>query len=104
MQDQRAGKAGAVLAGGAVDHQRRAVFQQMRKQRAETMRVEPDIAAIGLAHDLERVAGRQRARLKPRPQRRHDRRLDRQRMHVDLLDDAGRGCALLGAAKIEGAA
>ena len=37
MQDQRAGKTGAVLAGGAMDHQRRAVFQQMREQRAETL-------------------------------------------------------------------
>ena len=82
--------------------ERGAVFQQMRKQLAETVRVEPDIAAIGLAHDLERIAGRQRARLKPRPQCRHDRRFDRQRMHVDLLNDAGRGCALVGPAKIEG--
>ena len=35
MQDQRAGKSGAILAGGAMNNQRRAVLQQMREQRAK---------------------------------------------------------------------
>src|SRR6185295_20413299 len=58
VQDQCAGKAGAVLAGGAMDHQRRAVFQQMRKQRAEVLRVLLHIAAVGAAHDVDGVVGR----------------------------------------------
>jgi hypothetical protein len=60
MQDQRAGKTGAVLAGGAMDHQRRAIFQQMRKQRAEMLRVVLYIAAVGAAHHLDGVVRRQR--------------------------------------------
>ena len=81
MQDQRAGKTGAVLAGGAVDHQRRAIFQQMRKQRAEMLRVVLHIAAVGAAHHLDGVVRRQRrAGGRDGAQRRDDRGFDRQRM------------------------
>ena len=55
VQDQRAGKAGAVLAGRAVNHDRTFAIDEMREQLAETVGVEPDIAAIGLAHDVERI-------------------------------------------------
>ena len=55
MQDQRAGKAGAILAGGAVDHQRRAVVQQMREQASES-------AACSAGHSC----GRNRASPRPR--------------------------------------
>ena len=61
MQNQRAGEAGAVLAGRAMDHQRRAVFQQMTKQRTKTVRVMADIVAIGLAHELQRHRRRELA-------------------------------------------
>jgi len=102
VQDQRAGETGAVLAGGAMNHQRRAVLEQMREQRAEARRVVMYIAAIGIAHDLQRVARRQRGTVgSPRAQRRNDGRLDRQRMDRDLGNAAQRCCALLGAAKIE---
>src|ERR1700722_12006576 len=60
MQDQGAGESGAVLAGGAVDHQRSAVLEQVREQAAIALGILPDIANIGLAHYLDAVAGRQR--------------------------------------------
>ena len=81
MQDQRAGKTGAVLAGGAMDHQRRAIFQQMRKQRAEVLRVFLHVAAVGVAHHVDGVVGRQRrAGRRDGTQRRDHRGFDRQRM------------------------
>ena len=105
MQDQRAGKAGAVLAGRAVDHQRCAIFQQMGEQRAEARSVVLDIAAIGVAHDVDGVIRRQRrAGGRDRAQRRNHRGLDRQRMNGDVGDAAQCGGALFLAAKIEGAA
>ena len=73
MQDQRAGKSGAVLAGGAMDHQRRAVLQQMGEQRAEARRVLAHIVAVGIrasppAHRPMTAARRRRgARAAPRP-------------------------------------
>ncbi len=105
MQDQCAGETGAVLAGGAMDHQRRAVFQQMRKQRAVTLRVVLDIAAVGLAHHLDGMVGRQRrAGGRDRAQRRDHGGFDRQRMDGDFRHAAQGGGALLGAAKVERAA
>src|SRR6202043_1696283 len=60
MQDQRAGKSGAILAGGAMDHQWGAVLQQMSEQRTEAWRVVPHITAVGIAHHLERLDRRNR--------------------------------------------
>ena len=102
MQDQRAGKAGAVLAGGAVNHQRRAIFQQMRKQCAEPRRVLLHIVAVGIAHDFGGVVLRQlRAGGCDDAQRRDHRGFDWQRMHRHIIHEAQRSLALLGAAKIE---
>ena len=46
VQDQRAGETGAILAGGAMNDQRRAVFKQMGKKRPETRRVVTHIVAV----------------------------------------------------------
>ena len=48
----------AVLASGAMDHQRRGIVQQLREQLAKAVCVEPDVTTIGLAHDLERIRRR----------------------------------------------
>src|SRR5579871_3900984 len=84
-----------------MDHQRRLVFEEMRKQLAEAVGVETHIAAIGFAHDLQRIGRGQSTRLQPRPKCRDDSGLYRQRMNQDLLDLARRGGALFGPAKIE---
>ena len=51
-QDQRGGKAGAILAGGAVEDQRRVLIQQMGEQRGELLRVRVN------PEDIGRVIGR----------------------------------------------
>ena len=102
MQDQRAGKAGAVLAGGTVNHKRRAILQQMAEQGTEARRVVTHIVAVGIAHHVDRVDRRQRrAGRGAGAQRRNHGRLDRQRMNRDFADAAERGDTLFGAAKVE---
>src|SRR5690348_2525151 len=84
-----------------MDHRRRADLDETRKQLAKTVGVEAYIAAIGLAHDLQRIRRRERARLQPRPKGRDHRRLDRQRMNQDFLDLAVGAASLIDSAKIE---
>src|ERR1700756_3326122 len=101
VQEERAGKPGAVLARRAMDHRRRAGLDETRKQLAKTVSVEAYIAAIGFAHDLQRIRRRERARLQPRPKGCDHRRLDRQRMHQDFLHLAVGASELIDPAKIE---
>jgi hypothetical protein len=77
----------------------------MTEQRAIAWGVDLDIAAIGIAHDLDGVVRRQRrARSRDRAQRSDHRGLDRQRMDRDVGHAAQGSGAFLGAAKIERAA
>ena len=63
------------------------------------------IAAVGVAHHLDGVVGRQgRAGGRDGAQRRHDSGFDRQRMYGDFRHAAQGGGALFGAAKVERAA
>jgi len=103
VQDQRAGKSGAILAGGAMNHQRRMILKQVSKQRAE-------ISACFAA----RSYGRNCAwHLRLRPMTAASRRSSSARrsattvgsigsgMNRYFLKSADGGSALLGAAKIE---
>src|ERR1700753_2101260 len=53
MQDQCAGKTGAVLAGRTVDDERRAIPKKVGEQRAEARRIVTNIVSVGISHPFQ---------------------------------------------------
>ena len=102
QQNQRRSKAGAILAGGAVKHQRFIAGQQMREKLCEPLGVIGHEIAVGLLHQGHGVRRREGLPLRQQGfHALHDRGLDGQGVLTHAWQVIRSGHALLRASKIK---